>query len=386
MAKRDYYEILGVPRNATQEEIKKAYRRLALKYHPDRNPGDKEAEERFKEVSEAYEVLSDPEKRAIYDKYGHEGLRAGVGAGGAGPFTGGFGFEFDLEDALRTFMRDFGGFGSIFDDFFGESTATATGARAGANLRYDLTITLEEAYSGCQKQIRITRHESCPVCGGSGARPGSGKRVCPTCGGAGMVRYTRGFFTVQQTCPRCRGAGEVVEEPCSNCRGEGVVLNTRRITVDVPPGVETGSRLRLAGEGEAGSFGGPPGDLYIVIHVEPHEIFERKGTDIFCEVPIPFSVAVLGGEIEVPTLDGRAKMKIPAGTPSGKIFRMRGKGMPHLRGGGRGDQYVRVVIDVPTNLGSKEKEIIRELAEVEKRKPGPLRRQFLEKVRKLHGE
>jgi molecular chaperone DnaJ len=344
---KDYYRILGVPRDATQEEIKKAYRKLALKYHPDRNPNDKEAEEKFKEINEAYACLSDPEKRAKYDRFGTVD-----------------GFEFS-DAGFDSFAS---AFSDIFEDIFGDFFGTFTGQRRrtrpkrGADLRYDLSISLEEAVRGCEKEITIPRWVSCELCGGSGAKPGSGPVRCPECGGSGYVRFQQGFFSVSRTCPRCGGSGTYIVTPCRACNGEGRVRKYRTVSVKIPPGVDNGSRLRISGEGELGSHGGPPGDLYIIISVKPHKFFKRQGLDLYCEVPITFPQAVLGGEIEVPTLYGTEKLKIPAGTPSGKEFVLRGKGVPRLGGHSRGDQIVRVYIDVPKKLTPRQKELLQEFA------------------------
>jgi molecular chaperone DnaJ len=368
--KRDYYEILGISREASEEEIKKNYHRLALKYHPDKNPGNKEAEEEFKEISEAYAVLSDPQKRAQYDQFGYAGVGAGAGQGG-------FGFGIDLEEALRTFMGEFGrGFGGgIFDNFFGE-TGRRRGPERGFDLRYDLEIALKEAAFGINKKIRVSRGERCSTCQGSGARPGTGAKVCPQCKGAGSVRYTQGFFSIARTCERCGGGGEVIESPCPECRGRGVVRQIRNISVEVPKGVETGSRIRIQGEGEAGEKGASPGDLYIVIHVRKDEVFERYGDDLLCEISLTFTHAALGGEVEVPTLEGKVKMKIPPGTQTGKIFRLRGKGMPNLHGYGKGDQHVRVIIQTPTKLSEKEKELLREFAKLRRENVNPEKKKW----------
>lgn len=358
-AKRDYYEVLGVGRDASAEELKKAYRKLALQYHPDKNPGNKEAEERFKEISEAYEILNDPPKRQAYDQYGHQAFRPGGGAG-----FGGFGI--DLEEALRTFMGAFGGGGSIFDDFFGGARGHREAPDAparGSDLRFDLEIDFEEAILGSQRDITLPVMDECPECKGSGAAPGSKKETCRRCGGRGMLVSSNGFFQVRQTCPTCGGAGQSVTNPCRACRGEGRVKSRRALSVKIPAGVETGSRLRLAGKGEGGSRGGPTGDLYIVLHVKPHELFQRRDEDIFVEMPIPFHVAALGGEMDVPTIHGYATLKIPAGTESGALFRLRGKGVTGIHGLRAGDQHVRVVVEVPDRLGGRERELLKAFAD-----------------------
>lgn len=369
--KRDYYEVLGIGRNASPDEVKSAYKRLAVKFHPDNNPGDPEAEERFKEVTEAYEVLSDPEKRRIYDQFGHAGLAgAGVGAG-AGGFGGGF-RTVDLDEARRIFDEIFGGlgdlgFGSIFDDVFGTRTTRAT-SRAGNHLLYELEVTLEEAARGAEKSISVRRLSQCPDCRGSGsARGDGGISVCPQCGGTGQVAFRQGFFTVRQTCSRCGGLGEVVTSPCRRCGGEGRVREVRRLSVKVPPGVRDGTRLRLAGEGEAGLRGGPPGDLLVVIHVKPHPRFRREGDDIYCEVDIGYTTAVLGGEVRVPTLEGDVTAKVPPGSQSGRMLRLRGKGMPRLHGTGRGDEYVVLRIKVPTRVSPRMRRLLEELAALEEK-------------------
>jgi molecular chaperone DnaJ len=349
---KDYYKILEVDRNASEEEIKKAYRRLALKYHPDRNPGNKEAEEKFKEINEAYACLSDPEKRAHYDRYG---TVEGVGTGADFDF-GGFG----------DFASSFGDiFGEMFEDIF----STFTGRRRprpvkGQDLRYDLEISLKEAVTGTEKIINIPRWETCPICDGSGSQPGKGPVVCPTCRGTGQTRLQQGFFTIARTCGNCKGEGRIITDPCTKCRGNGKIRRERKVSLKIPPGVDTGVRLKVAGEGELGSYGGPPGDLYVVIHVAPHPFFKRKDNDLHCEIPISFVKAALGGEIEVPTIDGKATIKIPPGTPSGRVFHLKGKGVPKLGGYGRGDQFVTVYIDVPKKLTPRQKELLREFAEI----------------------
>ncbi len=382
MAKQDYYEVLGVSRGASQEEIKKAYRRLAVKYHPDKTPG-KDSEGKFKEAAEAYEVLSDPQKRTQYDQFGHEGIQAESSRGGS---FGGFGF--DLEEALRMFNSAFGGSsrertGSIFDDFFGGTTVEEGKVRReGANLRYDLEISLSQAALGMEIAIQVPRSESCSVCQGTGAKPGTTPKTCSTCRGSGQVRYSQGFFSVRQTCNRCRGEGKVIETLCGNCRGEGSVRHRRKILVKVPPGVETGSRLRMAGEGEAGQRGAPSGDLYIIIHVKENELFERHGNDLLCEVPISFSQAALGAEVSVPTLDGSVKMKIPAATQTGRVFRLKGKGITNLHGYGKGHQYVRVVVETPARLNEKQKAMLHEFVKSGGENNHPFKKSFLEKLKR----
>jgi molecular chaperone DnaJ len=352
MAQRDYYEILGIRRDADPEEIKRSYRRLAMGYHPDRNPGDKEAEEKFKEASEAYEVLRDPEKREIYDRFGHEGLK-GTG------FTGFRGFE----DIFSTF-------GDIFEDFFGFGTTRSgrTMARAGADLRYDLTIPFLDAAFGKELNIEIPKFMKCDYCGGSGAEPGTFPSTCSTCRGHGQVSRTQGFFTISTTCPNCQGEGQVIHTPCSECRGQKRIRKKKNLSLKIPPGIETGSRLRLRGEGEEGDRGGPPGDLYVVIHVESHEFFERDGDDSVCQVPISFFQAALGDDIEVPTLNGTRKLAIPRGTQSGQLFRLKGEGISHMRGHGRGDEIVQVIVKTPTKLTKRQEELLREFAGIEQDK------------------
>lgn len=345
---KDYYNILGVDRNATDDEIKRAYRRLALKYHPDRNPNDKTCEEKFKEINEAYACLSNPEKRANYDRYGTpEGPSADFGFGGFGDFSSDFG---DI-------------FSDIFGDFFGDFSRRQRPTK-GQDLRYDLEVTLEEAISGTQKKINIPRWETCPVCNGTRTEPGKSPTVCPTCKGAGHTRIQQGFFSISRTCGRCNGTGSIITHPCKECKGQGSIRKKHTVNLRVPPGVETGIRLKVSGEGEAGSYGGPPGDLYVVITVKPHPFFKRKGNDLHIEVPISFVQAVLGAEIEVPTIDGHTRINIPPGTPSGRVFHLKGKGVPRLGSYGRGDQYVTVYIDVPKKLTPRQKELLKEFAEI----------------------
>jgi len=349
MSKRDYYEVLGVNRNASEADLKKAYRRLAMKYHPDRATGDDraEAESKFKESKEAYEVLSNPQKRAAYDQFGHAGVDPSMGGGG-GP-GGGASFS-DI-------------FGDVFGDIFGGGRGGGPRASRGADLRYNLQLSLEDAVTGTSVKIQIPTSVECTQCNGSGARKGSQPTTCSTCGGVGQVRMQQGFFSVQQTCPRCHGRGTMIEDPCPACRGQGRVEEQKTLSVKVPAGVDTGDRIRLAGEGEAGELGGPAGDLYVQIHIKPHEIFTREEANLFCEVPICITTAALGGEMEVPTLDGKVKLKIPPGTQTGKLFRMRGKGVKPVRGGPQGDLLCRVVIETPVNLTERQKELMAELDE-----------------------
>lgn len=383
MAKEDYYELLGAEKTATADELKKAYRKKAVQYHPDKNPGNKEAEEMFKKVSHAYEVLSDAEKRAAYDRYGpaaFEGGAAGAAPRGPGGAGGGFHDPFDI--FREVFGQQGGGGGGIFEEMFGGGRGGGDG-REGADLRYDLEISLEDAARGVEKEISFRKNVACERCDGSGAEPGSKRVTCPTCRGAGQVRRSGGIITFTQTCPSCGGAGSKVEKPCSACRGEGRAPKTTKLNVRIPPGVDTGSRLRSSGNGEAGLAGGNPGDLYIVIAVKEHELFERQGEDLFCEIPIKFTLASLGGSIEVPTLFGKASLKLPAGTQSGTTFRLRGKGMPSLRGAAQGDQLVRVHVEVPQSLSAEQRRILEEFAKVSGDANEPTSRSFFEKARKF---
>lgn len=374
----DFYKLLGVEKSATADEIKKAYRKQAMKYHPDRNPGNKEAEEMFKKVSNAYEVLSDPQKRATYDQYGAAAFENG-GMGGMGGM-GGAGFR-DANDVFREFFG--GGGGGIFESFFGGGRAAEEEDRRGNDLRFDLEITLEEAATGVEKTIRYKRHAQCSSCRGTGAEPGSSRKTCPTCKGRGQVTSSNGFFQMRRPCPTCRGSGSVVEKPCKNCGGSGVTLESRTLTKRIPAGVDTGTRLRSAGDGEAGDFGGEYGDLYLVIHVKEHDLFEREGDNLFCTVPIKFTLAALGGMLKVPTLNGHAELKIPAGTQSGTTFRLRGMGMPALRGSGKGDQYVRIEIDVPKNLSFEQKEKLSAFADSCGDKEKPVSESWMERFKKF---
>ena len=383
MAKEDYYELLGVQKGATEEEMKKAYRKKAVQYHPDKNPGNKEAEEMFKKISHAYEVLKDPEKRAAYDRYGHAAFE-GPGASAAGPRgAGGMGGGFhDPFDIFREVFGQGGGGGGIFDEMFGGG-GRGDSSRDGADLRYDLEITLEEAARGAEREISFRKHVTCERCDGSGAEPGSKRVTCPTCRGAGQIRRSGGIITFTQTCPTCGGMGTKVEKPCTACHGEGRVLKTTKLNVRIPAGVDNGSRLRSSGNGEAGVAGGATGDLYIVLSVKEHELFERHGDDLFCEIPIKFTLATLGGSIEVPTLFGKGSLKIPAGTQSGTTFRLRDKGMPSLRGGRQGDQLVRVHVEVPQSLTSEQRKILEDFARVSGDAAEPTSKSFFEKAKKF---
>jgi molecular chaperone DnaJ len=352
MEDKDYYKILGVSRDATEEEIKRSYRKIAMQYHPDRNPGNKEAEEKFKIASEAYEVLSDPEKREIYDHYGIEGLK-GTG------FTG-----------FRGFDDIFSAFGDIFEDFFGFGTTykRRTKARPGADLRYDLKISFYDAAFGKETEIEIPKDVLCDICNGTGAKPGTHPAICPNCKGTGQVTRSQGFFTISTTCSQCRGGGKFIPHPCKECRGLGRVKVNKKIQIKLPPGVDTGSKLRIRGEGEEGERGGPPGDLFVFLYVEPHDFFSRDGDDIICQIPISFTQAALGSEIEIPTLNGKRNLSIPKGTEGGEIFKIKGEGFPKLRGYGRGDQVVQTVVKTPKNLTKRQEELLREFEEISMKK------------------
>ena len=378
MAKRDYYEVLEVNRDADADQIKKSYRRLAIKYHPDKNPNDKTAEEKFKELGEAYEVLSTPQSRAAYDQYGHNAFdpRARAGAGRGGP--GGF------HDPSDLFREVFGG-NSIFEDLFGMGGGERNpgGAQRGSDLRYDMEITFMEAAQGCEKEVSVTKLDQCDNCHGSGAERGATVKTCPTCGGRGQVVSSRGIFSIAQTCPRCEGRGQVIDKPCAACRGSGRRERTSKITIKIPPGVDSGARLRSAGDGEAGARGGPAGDLYVVLHVKAHDIFVREGDDIICEVPVSFVQAALGAEIEVPTLTAAAQIRIPAGTQSSTVFRIKGKGVKNVQGYGWGDLLVRVVVEVPTKLNAVQRAKLEEFAELCDENVNPIAKGFFDRAKNL---
>ena len=384
MAKEDFYELLGVSKSATPEELKKAYRKQAVKFHPDKNPGNKQAEEKFKKVSEAYDVLNDADKRAAYDQYGHAAFQNG-GMGGGGGGGGGGHDPFDIfRDVFGQQGRGGGGVGGIFDEMFGGGGGGGQGGgQDGADLRYDLEITLEEAARGAQKDISFRKNVSCERCDGSGAEPGSKPVTCPTCRGAGQIRRSGGIITFTQACPTCHGQGSTIDKPCTGCRGEGRMPKTTKLNVKIPAGVDTGSRLRSASNGEAGVGGGHTGDLYIVLSVKEHELFERHGDDLFCEIPIKFTLATLGGTIEVPTLFGKGSLKIPTGTQSGTTFRLREKGMPTLRGGRQGDQLVRVQVEVPKSLTDEQKELLEQFATISGDATEPTSKSFFDKAKKF---
>jgi molecular chaperone DnaJ len=371
--KRDYYEVLGVNRDASEEDIKKAYRKLAMKFHPDRNPDSKDSEEKFKEAKEAYEILTEPDKRRAYDAYGHAGVNpqmGGMGEGGPG-FGGGFAEAF----------------GDIFSDIFGAGQGRGrSSVFRGADLRYNLEVTLEQAARGTETKIRIPTMETCETCHGSGAKPGTQPKTCDTCHGQGNVRLSQGFFSIQQTCPACHGSGKTISDPCGTCRGAGRLKKHKTLAVKIPAGVDEGDRIRLSGEGESGVNGGPPGDLYVVMHLKEHSVFHREGDDLQCEMPISFSQAALGGEIEIPTLEGSAKIKVPPETQSGQVFRLRGKGIKGVRSTYPGDLLCAVVVETPVRLTDRQKEILRELEEINTRdgsRHNPRAKSFMDKVREF---
>ena len=371
--KRDYYEVLSVSRTASEEEVKRSYRKLAVKYHPDKNPDDPHAEEKFKELGEAYDVLMDADKRAAYDRFGHAAFTQGMGRGG------GFHDPFDI------FREVFSGAGGgIFESFFGGgATADREGRQRGSDLRYDMQITLEEAAFGVDKEIEVRKLDTCAKCAGKGAEPGSRTINCPSCGGRGQVISSRGFFQVSQTCPRCRGVGQIIEKPCRACDGEGRAENTSRIQLKIPAGIADGSRLRSSGNGEAGIRGGPAGDLYVVIHIKEHPIFQREDDNLYCEVPISFTLAALGGEIPVPTLEGKANLKIPAGTQSGQVFKLRGKGVANVNARDRGDLFARLLVEVPTRLNHEQRQKLEEFASLCGEENTPLHKSFFERAREF---
>jgi len=370
--KRDYYEVLGVQRNVSDEEVKRAYRKLAVKFHPDKNPDDPHAEEKFKEIGEAYDVLMDADKRAAYDRFGHAAFAQGTAA------RGGFHDPFDI------FREVFGGTGGgIFETFFGGVGTRAEDRQRGSDLRYDMQIELEEAAFGVEKEIEIQKLDTCDKCQGSGAEPGSRTINCPACGGRGQVISSRGFFQVSQTCPRCRGLGQIIEKPCRQCHGEGRVEKLSRVMLKIPPGIADGSRLRSSRNGEAGTRGAPHGDLYVVIHIKEHKVFQREDDDLYCEVPISFSSAALGGEVDVPTLEGKAHLKVPAGTQSGQIFKLRGKGIVNVNGRERGDLLARLIVEVPTRLNAEQRQKLEEFAGLCDEENTPMRKSFFERAKEF---
>jgi molecular chaperone DnaJ len=369
--KRDYYEILGVERNASGEEVKRAYRKLAVKFHPDKNPDDQHAEEKFKELGEAYDVLIDSDKRAAYDRFGHAAFTQGSGGGG-------------FHDPFDIFREVFGGAGGgIFETFFGGAGLRGEDRQRGSDLRYDMQISLEEAAFGVEKEIEIRKLDSCDKCGGSGAEPGSRTITCPACGGRGQVISSRGFFQVSQTCPRCRGVGQIIEKPCRQCHGDGRVEKPSRIKLKIPAGIANGSRLRSSRNGEAGTRGGPQGDLYVVIHIKEHKIFQREDDNLYCEVPISFSLAALGGDVEVPTLEGKAHLKVPPGTQSAQVFRLRGKGIVNVNGRERGDLLARLLVEVPTRLNDEQRQKLEEFSALCGDENTPIRKSFFDRAKEF---
>ena len=365
MAKRDYYEVLGVSKDSSLDEIKKAYRKLAVQYHPDKNAGNKDAEEKFKEATEAYEVLADPKKRQTYDQFGFAGVEGMGGAGGS----------HDYSTVFRDFEDIFGDFSGIFDSFFGggRRRSSRDSIRRGSDLRYNLEITFKEAVFGTKKEISFTKNTSCPACKGSGAEKGSGKKVCPTCGGSGQVRRSSGFFSIASPCPTCSGEGYVIDNPCRECGGSGLAKKKQKIKVTIPPGIESGKRINIPGQGEAGPNGGPAGDLYVYISVKPHEYFERDNTDIYCVIPISITQAALGTEIFVTTIDEKkVKVKIPSGTQNGKILRLRNEGIPYLHNANRrGDMYIKIMVKIPVRINAKAKTLLQEIAEIQGEESNP---------------
>jgi molecular chaperone DnaJ len=381
MAKRDYYDVLGVQRTATEQDLKSAFRKLAKDHHPDRNPGDMDAEQKFKELNEAYEVLKDPQKRAAYDRFGHAAFDGGMGGRGGG----GAGFGPDFASSMS----------DIFDDLFGEfmggrrgggGQQRRSGRERGADLRYNMEITLDDAFAGKTAQVRVPTSITCETCSGTGAKAGTKPVTCGTCGGAGKVRASQGFFTIERTCPTCQGRGETIADPCTACNGAGRVVKERTLSVNIPAGVEDGTRIRLSGEGEAGLRGGPAGDLYIFLSIKPHEFFQRDGADVFCRVPISMTTAALGGQIEVPTLDGTmSRVKVPEGTETGKQFRLKGKGMPVLRSNAAGDLYIQVDVETPKNLSRKQRELLEEFEKLSAKETSPESTGFFARMKDLFG-
>lgn len=373
MSKADYYDLLGVDRGVDEKALKSAFRKLAMKHHPDRNPDDSTAEKKFKEINEAYEVLKDPQKRAAYDQFGHAAFENGGGGFGGGGFSGAA-----------------GGFSDIFEDIFGEMMGggrrgeRSGGRERGADLRYNMEITLEEAYSGKSAEISVPTAVSCETCSGSGAKPGSSPTTCGTCGGNGRVRASQGFFSIERTCPQCQGRGEVISDPCSDCSGQGRVTRERNLSVDIPVGIEDGVRIRLGGEGEAGTRGGPAGDLYIFLNIRPHEFFQRDGADLFCKIPVSMTTAALGGQFEVACLDGtKSRVRVPEGTQSGKQFRLRGKGMPIMRSSDHGDLYIQVAIETPQNLSRKQRELLEEFEKLSSEENSPESTGFFSRMKRF---
>jgi molecular chaperone DnaJ len=383
----DYYQTLGVSKSASSEEIKKAYRKSALKYHPDKNQGDAGSEKKFKEISEAYEVLSDEKKRQIYDQYGADALRGAAGMGGASGGPGGFS---SMEEALRTFMNAFGGGGggggeSMFESFFGfEGEGAHGGARQGASKKMNLSVSFEEAMKGVEKQAALTNYTNCETCGGTGAKSAQGIKKCPGCRGSGQVHQSRGFFSMTSVCPQCYGKGQMISDPCTDCRGQGRVKKRQEVNIKVPPGVDTSMRLRMSGYGDAGEGGGPPGDLYIFISVEPHEVFTREGDDVIIELPLSFTEAALGCKKELPTpLGGSCRILIPEGTQYGKILRVREEGAPNVHKRGRGDMLVHIFVETPVHLNEKQKQLLKDFAELEGEQNSPRKRSFFDKLKQF---
>lgn len=368
MGKRDYYDVLGVSRDASENDIRTAYRKLAMKYHPDRTQGDKDSEEKFKEASEAYAVLTDSEKRSSYDRYGHAGVD--------GNFATGFGDFGDLGDI----------FGDLFNDFFGGATTRRRSyAQRGDDIAYSLEVTLEEAFEGFEREISVPRMEMCGDCEGSGLSPGSSRISCPMCRGAGKLRQSQGFFSITRTCHRCNGVGSIIENPCKSCKGEGRGRRSRKLKITVPAGVDSGSRIRYRGEGEAGARGGAHGDLYLIVNLLEHDLFDRDGANLLCDVPVSFPQAAIGAQMEIPAIDGKVQFKIPAGTQTHKVFRIRDRGMPQLRGYGRGDMFVRVVVETPTKLNDRQRELLEEFAEISGEEVHPITNKFLDKIKEVFG-